>query len=192
MTRILDAIKEQTRLSRMRMGQDAPEFIDIPSKPEIRVVQVPLTEREAQIGVMAAASIKVEDNAAGLQLRNRTAIASDVWHSLRDPDNPEKRVFDSVDEMVDELDPSDIDYLADGLAMLMEYASPSVDGLSDEAVEELKKAFGEIDWSVLTGRRWAAVKLCVSTLFPELLAVKSRGSGSTDSSTTTNGNDEST
>lgn len=192
MSRILEAIKEQSRLARMRMGQDAPEYVEIPSMEGIRCVMVPLLEKEAHAGVLAAASIKVDDNAAGMQLRNRVAINSDVWHSLRDPDDNAKKVFESVEQMAEMLEPSDIDHLADQLTILMDYASPAADGLSDEEVEELKKAFGETDWSALTGRRWAAVKLCVSTLFPELLAVKSRGSGSTDSATTTNANDEST
>lgn len=192
MSRILEAIKEQSRLARMRMGQDAPEYVEIPSMPGIRCVMVPLLEKEAHAGVLAAASLKVDDNAAGMQLRNRVAIDHDVWNALRDPDDTDKKVFESVDQMTGLLDPSDIDHLADELTLLMDYASPTADGLSDAEVEELKKAFAETDWSALTGRRWAAVKLCVSTLFPELLVVKSRGSGSTDSATTTNGNDAST
>lgn len=176
----------------MRMGQEAGDFIDIPSRPGIRVIQVPLTEAEAQKGVIRGAALEVDDNVAGINARNRAAVESDVWHSLREPDNLEQKVFESVEEMSTELDSYDLDYLADNLMLLMDFASPALDGLDDATLEELKKAFGEIDWSALTGRRWAAVKLCVSTLFPELLQVKLRGSGSTASLTSKKENVEST
>lgn len=189
---IREAIREANRLTRMRMGQEAPDFVDIPSKQGVRAAQVPLTERESQAGLIRAAALEVQDNAAGLQARNRAAIESDVWNSLREPDNPDAKVFTSIDEMTDELEGSDIDYLADNLMLLMSYASPSIDGLSDAQLDDLKKAFGETDWSALTGQRWAALKLACSTLFPELLLVKSRGTGSTELLTTRSENDEST
>lgn len=174
------------------MGQDTAEIVSIPSMPEIRVAQVPLTERESQAGIIRASLLEVQDNAAGLQARNRAAIESDVWNSLREPANPQTKVFDSIEDMTDQVQASDIDHLADNLMLLMSYASPAIDGLTDKELEELKKAFGETDWSALTGKRWAAVKLCVSTLFPELLQVRSLGSSLTESSTTTNENGEST
>lgn len=186
MTNVREAIREASRLARMRQGQDAAEFIDIPSMQGIRVCQVPLLEKEAQAGVIRAASLDVIDNAAGMQARNRAAIESDVWHSLREPGDPETKVFATVDEMVEQLQTTDIDYLADNLATLMDYASPSIDGLSDKDLNDLKKAFGETDWSALTGRQWAAVKLCCQALFPNLLRAKSLGSISTESSTEMN------
>jgi hypothetical protein len=191
-TSVREAILDANRLKRMRMGQEAPEMVDIPSMPEVRAAQVPLTEAEAQKGVVLAAGADVNDNAAGLQVRNRIAVASDVWHSLREPGDPEKRIFSTIEEMQEALSPSDIDYLADHLIILSEYASPSIDGISEEQLSELKKDFVETDWSALTGRRWAALKLAISTLFPELLQVRSRGGGSTDSSTPTSENVEST
>lgn len=192
MTSIREAIRDANRLTRMRMGQDAPDVVEIPSMPGIRVAQVPLTEMESQAGVILAAALEVDDNAAGLQARNRIAIASDVWHSLRLPNDSGEMVFGSIEEMREELSPSDITYLADNLGMMMEYASPAIDGLTDEDLADLKKDFVETDWSGLTGRRWAAVKLCISILFPELLQAKLLGSGSTDSSTSMNENEEST
>jgi hypothetical protein len=187
MPSVREAIKEQNRLARMRMGQEAPDFVDIPSMPGVRAVQVPLLEREAQAGIIRAADIDVPDNSAGLQARNRIAIESDVWHSLREIDDPSKHVFESIDEMVGEegLDPGDIDHLADNLRILMDYSSPALDGFSDKELDDLKKVFAETDWSALTGKRWAALKLCVSILFPELLQARSLGTGSTDSSTPT-------
>lgn len=180
---IRDAIMEANRLARMRMGQEVPELVNIPSLEGIRAAQVPLTEAEAQLGMIRAATLDVVDNAAGIEVRNRAAIHSDVWLSLRDPDNVDTKIFKSIEEMNENLAPSDIDYLADNLMLLTSYASPAIDGLSDKALDELKKVFAETDWSALTGKRWAAVKLCISTLFPELLLAKSLGTGSIESST---------
>lgn len=194
MTSVRDAIKEANRLTRLRLGQDAPEMVNIPSMSDVRAAQVPLLEKEAQAGIILAASVEVPDNAAGLQARNRAAIESDVWHSLREPGDISKRVFANIDEMVGEdgLTPEDIDYLADNLMLISTYASPSIDGLSEKELDELKKAFAETDLSALTGKRWAALKLCVSILFPEILLAKSLGTGSTESSTSRSENDEST
>jgi hypothetical protein len=175
---IREAIRDANRLARMRQGQEAPEMTDIPSMPGIRCAQVPLTEAEASAGVIRAAALEVIDNQAGLQARNRAAIESDVWYSLREPDHLDAKVFASVEEMVESLVPTDIEYLADNLSALMDYASPAIDGLTDEGLAELKKAFGEIDWNALTGRQWAAVKQACQALFPALLLAKLRGSTS--------------
>lgn len=192
MASVREAIREASRLSRMRQGQDAPEMVTIPSMDEIRCAMVPLNEAETQSGLIVAASLDVLDNAAGLQARNRAVQHNDVWHSLREPDNLEQKVFQSVDDMVETIQPGDIDFLHDQLSLLMDYASPSIDGLTDADLADLKKAFGETDWSALTGKQWAAVKLCVLNLFPELLQAKLLGSTSTGSATKTSASGAST
>lgn len=191
MATVREAIREQHRLARMRNGQDVPERVDIPSMPGIGACLVPLTEAESQRGIVAAADLNVNDNQAGMMARERAATISDIWHALREPGDPDRRVFDSPEDMTATLVPTDIDHLADKLVLLQDYASPAIDGMSEEELNDLKKAFGETDWSGLTGRRWAAVKLTCSVLFPELLAAKLRGSSSTASATTTNENGES-
>lgn len=192
MSLIGDKIKEANRLTRMRLGQDAPEFIDLPAHPEIRVAMVPLSERETQAGMLYAAALDVPDNTAGINARNRAAVNSDVWNAMRDPGNLDAKVFDSVDAMVDELEPFEIDHLADGLTVLMDYASPSVDGITDEMLSDLKKASEATEWSGLYGRRWAVVKLYLSVMSPELLAASLSGAGSTNSSTEKTASAEST
>lgn len=192
MTSLREQIKEGNRLTRMRLGQDAPEYTQLPAHPEIRVAVVPLTERETQQGMLYAASIDVSDNSAGINARNRAAIHSDVWNALRDPGNIDAKVFASIEEMVVELEPFEIDHLADILTVLMDYASPASDGLTDKHLEALKKASETIGWNGLYGRRWAVVKLYLSVMSPELLAASLSGDGSTNSSTEKNASDEST
>ena len=191
MTSIFDQIKEANRVTRMRLGQEAPEYPDLLAHPEIRVAMVPLAERDTQAGVIWAASLGFPDNAAGLQASNRAVVQSDVWHALRDPDDLSKKIFPSIEAMTDELGPEEIDHLADNLMTMMDYASPTVDGLTDKQLDDLKKASEKIEWNALSGRRWAITKLYLSIFAPELLAVSLSGSGSIDSSTLTNGNDES-
>lgn len=187
MSTIRDAIANASRLARMRQGQQVFEPVEVPSlslpgEPLI-LAQIPLTESETQQGVIAAATLDVPDNLAGMAARNRAAAVSDLWHSLRDPADLSQKAFDNVEELTEQLTPTDVDHLIDALAMLMEYASPDIDGLSQKDLEELKKGFAEIDLSVLTGRQWAAVKLCFQVLLPELLQAKLSGSTSTESST---------
>lgn len=189
---IRDAIRQRSRLERMRLGQEVGEPVAIPSMSDIRVQLVPLTEAESQAGVVLASLLEVPDNVAGLHARNRVSLESDVWNACREPGDVNIKVFESIEEMTSQLDGQDIEFLSDYLATLMEYASPAVDGLSDEDLDDLKKAFAETDLNALTGQRWAAVKLVCQVLFPELLRVKLLGSFSTDSATETNENAEST
>lgn len=184
MSAVRDAIRQANRLARMRMGQDAPELVEIPSKPDIRVALVPLNEAETQQGLIGAANLDVPDNMVGITARNRVAVHMDIWNAIRDPEDVSKKVFESVDAMLEDLEPMDIDYFTDYLATLMEYASPQLDKLSAEALDELKKALTGIDWNELTGRQWLVLRLCLSVLLPDQLAVRLSGSTSTSNSTT--------
>lgn len=189
---ILDQMREASRIKRIRQGQDAPEWASIPSMPEIRIVLVPLLEKESQASLAAAAGIEVADNPLGMQVRARTAQEWDVWQAARKLEEPDKKVWVSVEQMVDMLEPDDIDSLHDQLSILMDYASPTLEGLSDEDLAELKNGFVLIDWKELTGRRWSALRVCLSYLLPDLLLAKPASTTSTPSSITRSENDEST
>lgn len=161
MTSVRDSIREHSRLARMRAGQEIGEYTEIPSMPGVRVLMVPLTEHEAQKGLLRAAEIEVPDNVSGIMARERAVKQSDVWHALREMDNPDKKVFPTVDDMVgdDGLEPTDVDHLHQELATLMSYASPAIDGITEEIWSELKKVLVGVELSELTGRQWAVVKL---------------------------------
>lgn len=180
---IRDEIRKRYRLARMRQGQEAPELVDIPSMDGIRVAMVPLSEGESQQSMLAAADLEVRDNPAGWQFRNRAALEQDVWRACREPANPEQLIWESPQVMCDELDPSDVDYLAMRLTALMDYASPSLASLTEEQIDALKKALQKIEWRELTGTRAAAARVFLSHLFPELLAASLSGFTSTEPST---------
>ncbi len=192
MSSVREAIREHSRLVRMRMGQEVGEYTTIPSMEDVRALMVPLTEREMQKAVMAAASLEVDDNPAGLMARNHIAMQFDVFHSLREPEDPGKYVFASVDDMVDSLDSTDVDMLHERLTVLMDYSSPAIDKMTAKEFEQIKKAFSATDLNELTGRQWAAVKLCCQYLFPHLLRAKLVGTSSTASLTETSAEGEST
>lgn len=189
---ILEQMRDQSRLKRIRMGQDAPEWAQIPSMPEIRIALVPLLERETMASLNAAAGIEAPDNALGMQYRARVAQQWDVWQAARLLDNPDQLVWPKVETMVELLEPDDIDSLHDQLTVLMDYASPSLEGLSEDDVADLKNAFVLIDWNALTGRRWSALRVCLSHLLPELLMARPPSTTSTSSLTARSESDEST
>lgn len=192
MSSVLEKMRETSRLRRIRMGQDAPEWATIPSMPEIRVALVPLLERETQLSLAAAAGVEAPDNALGMQYRARVAQQWDVWQAVRDIDNPDEFIWKSVEQMNEFLEPDDVDALHDQLAVLMDYASPSLEGLTEQDLADLKNGFVLINWNELTGRRWSALRLCLSHLLPELLLGKSPSTTFTPSSTARSENDEST
>lgn len=179
-----EQIREQSRFARMRLGQDAPEFVEVPSMKGVRIAMVPLNEAESQQGLIEAAVLEVPDNIAGINARNRAACNHDVWNACRMPDDVASRVWESVDDMIADTQPSDIDYLFDQLTVLADFASPSLAKLTEKEIEDLKKGFAAIDWKELTGRQASALVLCISRLLPELLQDKFFYSGSTPNSTT--------
>lgn len=188
---VLEKMRDTSRLRRIRQGQDAPEWGHIPTMPEIRVALVPLLEKEIQASLIAAAAVDAPDNALGMQYRARVAQQWDLWQAIRLIEDPDKKVYASVDEMIEILEPEDIDSLYDQLTVLMDYASPSLEGLSKEDINELKNAFVLIDWKELSGRRWSALRVCLSHLLPELLLARQPSTTSTPSLTTRNENDTS-
>jgi hypothetical protein len=189
-----EVIRETNRLARMRQGQEVGEFVDIPSIPDSRVCLVPLNEAELTLGLeyAAAKGDSSPDSFSGIQVRSRHAIHSDIWHAAREPSDIHTRVFESIEEMVEQLDPADIDYLNMHLAALMNNASPAMDGLSVDDLDFLGEAWRKITLSELTGRQWAAAKVSLSILLPELLRGRLSGRTSTDGSTTTSESAEST
>lgn len=189
---VKEAYKKHSRIARMRMGQDAPELVTLPSAPEVQFALVPLTESEHNMAIMYAASIDAPDNVLGIEMRDRAEQIHSLWQALREPNDLEKRVFDSVDEMANLLERIDLNNLGDYYLRMIDESSPSLDGLSDEDLETLKKALLSLDMSVLFGKPWWHLKGFFSTLSPTQLRVKLPGSLSTPTSTMTNDEKKST
>jgi hypothetical protein len=187
-----EAIRKSGRLRRMRLGQDAPEFVTLRSDPEIRMVLVPLTEAEYQFGLTSAMNLPAEDNEVGRMYRDRWQQVTDMWNALREPYDVSKRVFNSVQEMVEELGADDINHISECYFRMVDDSSPALDGVTDEQLEDIKKALMTIDWSVLSGKAWWHLKNFLLNLTQEQLKVKLPGSLSTENLTMTNDEAEST
>lgn len=167
MSDFLEKLKESRRIAKMRMGQNAPDFVSLKSNPEIRLAMVPLLEREYQMALEAAASYDVADNSYGTELRDRVLQVHTLFYALREPDNVESKAFPDMDAMLDPevgLEPVDVNYLLDYYQRMVDFSSPAMDGLNDEALDELKKAFVTIDWSVLSGKPWWHLKQFFMTM----------------------------
>ena len=166
------AIMKSRRVERMRLGQESPDFHVIPSTKNaddpVRIALVPLTERELDRAFSAAAMIELPDNEVAVTVRDRAIQVHNLWSACRDPQDITEKAFDSVDEMSEVLEPSDVNFLLEMFQALVDETSPSIDGLSPEDLAELKKAFARIDLNALSGRSWAHLKLFFSTLAVDL------------------------
>ena len=177
------------RVSRMRLGQATAEYVALISDPEIRVALVPLTEAEFQESFTDAAKLVVGDNMAGIMVRERRARVQQVWRSLRATGNLDQYMFATYEEFRDALTTGDIDMLIDVYEEMTYELSPTLEGISPEELEMLKKALAEMDWSDLSGKSWYAAKRFLSTISATQLTDKLPGSSSTMRSTGMSGNE---
>jgi len=177
---------KQRRLERMRLGQAACSFVPLVSDPEIRIAIVPLTEAEFEQCLEIVAMMEAQDNIAGFGLRDRRQAQEILVRAIREEDDLTQRVYDTIEEMMEDLESVDIDQLIDEYNEMTEQSNPKLDGIPEEEFDRLKKVLQEMDWNVLSGSAWYAAKRFLGKLPPELLLANGRGSISTNSSTTTN------
>ena len=176
----------------MRLGQAVCEIFPLLSDPESRVALVPLTEAEYNQCMEAAVKVDVEETLAGNQYRDRRLTQETLLRAIREADDLPTQVFQTVDELMNTLDVADLNYLIDHYFEMVDRSSPSVEGLTDKDIDDLKKALLEVDWSGLYGKQWYALRRFLLSLGPEQLRVKLPGSMSMTESTGTNGSSEPT
>jgi len=175
----------ERRLSRMRNGQATCSYVNLVSDPEMKVALVPLNEAEYEQCLEIVADLQVQDNIAGFALRDRKQAQEILVRAIREESDLTERIYDDVPEMMADLDVSDIDQLIDEYNEMTELASPRIDGIPEEEIEQLKKALQEVEWSELSGRSWYAAKRFLGTIMPQLQRDNLLGSFSTKPSTTT-------
>lgn len=180
----------ERRLNRMRLGQAVCEVFNLLSDPEVRVALVPLTEAEYDQCMEAVVKIDVEETIVGNQYRDRQLTNETLRRALREPDNLSAMVFETTQELSNALEVSDINYLIDHYFEMVHKSSPSIEGLTDDDIDDLKKGLLETDWSGLSGTQWYALRRFLLSLGPEQLRVKLPGSSSTNQSTGTTSSDE--
>lgn len=167
MSDLLERLKETRRIAKMRLGQAAPDYVTLPDRPSIGFALVPLIEKEYQWTMEQAAAIPAPENVYGVDLRDRTMQVCTLLCALREPENHDKKAFESLEQMLDPelgLEPTEINYLSECYQRLVDFSSPVLDGLSDEQLDELKKALVTIDWNALSGKPWWHLKGVFMTL----------------------------
>lgn len=185
MSKTADKIRE-LRFHRMRLGAAAGRIESLPSQPEIKVALVPLTEAEHEQCMEAVTSMDVPDNLIGAMSRDRRNQNEALFRSLRDPENLDKRAFDTREEMMEVLEIQDTNFLVDVLLEISESDNPAPAEFTEEELDEVKKALEGVDLKELSGRQWYALKRFLLTLGLTLLPANTLGSTSINSAITTN------
>ena len=186
-----EKIRER-RLDRMRAGQAACDYVTLPSDPEIRVAIVPLTEADYRNVLEKIHGMHVADDLAGSMLKDRVQAQEILVRSIREEHDLSKRVYDDVDELMEDFEVQDVDHAIDCYNEMTEKVSPSLQGISPEELETLKKVLQAMDWNELSGSSWYAAKRFLSRLSQQQLLGNLFGSTSTKPVTTTNEEEEST
>lgn len=175
----------QRRLDRMRLGQAVCDYVTLPSDSEIRLCIVPLTEADYLQVLEKVRDVPAKDDLPGMTIRDRTMAQEIVLRSIREESDLSVRVYDFVEDMLEDLEVSDVDDVYDAYMEMTARSSPVLDGIPPEEFEEIKKLLQVMDWNALSGRSWYALKRFLSTITPSPLLDNSPGSTSTKSSTTT-------
>ena len=182
---VKEEIKER-RLERMRLGQSVAEIVALPSDPEVRLALVPLTEAQFVHVLALTSKVTVADTMAGMQFQSRIQSEEVLVRSIRDPNDLETQLFESMAEMTETLEATDIERLVEEYNMMTDRANPQIDGITPDEFEQLKKVFQKMDWNELSGKSWYAAKRFLGALIMDgLLMDSSLGSSLINRSTTT-------
>jgi hypothetical protein len=176
----------------MRLGQAVCDYVTLPSDPEIRLCIVPLREADYLQVLEKVNNTVAEDNLSGLAVRDRVQAQEIVARTIREEDDFTQRVYDSVAEMLEDLEVADVDEIYDRYTEMTQKSSPSLDGIPEGEMDEIKKLLQAMDWNVLSGRSWYAAKRFLSTIMPSPLLDNSPGSSLINSSTMTSESGRST
>ena len=190
-SRTRQRIKER-RLERMRLGQAVCDFVELASDPEIRLAIVPLTEAEYRIVLEKVNQLGLADDLAGVQIKDRVQAEEILVRAIREEHDLQQRVYESTDDMLNELEVADIDHLLDAYQEMVFKGSPSLDEIPEEEFEALKKVLARMDWNELSGPAWYAARRFLSRITPQLRPDNSPGSSSTPSQTETTSGEEPT
>src|SRR4051812_13629547 len=101
------------RLDRMRLGQAVCDYVTLVSDPEMRLCIVPLTEAQYLQALEKVASITLADDMAGMAVRDRVQAQEILVKAIREESDLTNHVFQSTDEMMEDLTTEDVDHLID-------------------------------------------------------------------------------
>lgn len=167
----------ENRLAKLRLGQAAGEIVTL-LDGETRLCLVPLIDAEYVKALTIADRLDAGNNAAGMLLRDQVQREAILSFSAREVNDWQETFFKDMTEVA-KLGAHEVNYLFDIYLEMTAVNSPSLNMLSDEDFEALKKVWTLIQWSELTGQQWYAAKRFLDSIQPNLLAASLSGSNST-------------
>ena len=174
----------------MREGQAAGDIIEgLPNKPEIRFALVPLTDGEYLRSLQIADQMQVSGNEAGILAQNHRQQQAIIAFSAREIQDFQQFVFTGPDQVGEALEHHEVNFVYDRYLEMVANNSPSLYMLSDEEIDNLKKAWERIGWNELSGsQQYAAMRFLLS-IRDDLLQGSFSGSLSTSNLTQTSENE---
>lgn len=173
----LEKIRER-RLERMRQGQNACEVVNLPSDEEVRVALVPLTEAEYDTCMRLTSKLDVPENVAGASVMDRHEKREVIFRAAREVGDLSQHIWTTVDQMMDTIEPEDVNVLYDRYVEMSTDISPHMAQLTDEEVDFLKDYFANCQWSDLSGKQLYALNRFILARSIQLPSDNSLGSSS--------------
>lgn len=174
---------QENRLAKLREGQAAGEICLIDD--DTRCVLVPLTDGEWLKALSIADRYETAGSEAGFMAREEMLKEATLLFACREMFDFSQNFFNGLDEVAS-LDHHVIHRMYDEYLEMIAVASPPFLALGEEELEILKKVWGQIEWSELTGRQWYAAQRFLNSIRPNSRQGNSFGLQSTKSSTPMN------
>lgn len=168
----------------MRTGQASGDVVVLPSDGETRFVVVPLTDGEYLKALSMSDSVDASEGISGLTVRDEVLKQAILLYCCREIHDWTEHFFTTVEEVA-EMDTEDVNHAYDIYLELIAVASPSIQMMDDEGIENLKKVWSLIEWNELSGRQLYAAQRFLNSVQNDLLRASYSGSPSTLKSTTT-------
>lgn len=187
MTRSFEKYREN-RLAKLRAGQSAGEIVTLSGQDdddEIRFVVVPLTDGENLKAFSLADELQASGSAAGIAAQDEMMKRATIFYAARELRDWTIPFFQQIEE-VEEVYDHDINHAFDVYLEMVAASSPAFAIMTDEEIDDLKKALSRIDWKELSGSQQYAAQRFLNSIRHNLLAANFSGSDSTRKSTTTN------
>jgi hypothetical protein len=181
---------KENKLARMREGQAAGEIVTLVSDPEVRFVVVPLTDGEYLKALSISDEVQASETMSGFAVKDEVLKQAILLFAAREIHDWTKSFFESVEEVM-ELEAQDVNVAYDVFLELISVASPSMQMLTEEEMDNLKKVWSLIAWSELSGRQLYAARRFLNSIQEDLLLGNFSGLSSTPKSTTTNNEQDS-
>jgi len=128
------------KLRKLRMGVPNHKKITIGDSEKLTVAVVILSaDITLQIEEDVQEYCSLDQNRINEAVKNQYYNATIAYHCMRDPENLDQKLADSVAEILQSLDAEDISRVVNAYAELMMNKAPKLELLDQEGLDEIKK-----------------------------------------------------